>query len=317
MKKIKILMVFSVLFAIVLTSCQKDLLKTVNEGKWNKERNITEIKFENQIGLATISRVGETATVTFKYNLDANGSKKIKLTSLVPSWGAVADASTGDVLDFDNANNQAKVVVTGANGTQLEWKINMIPFVEPIKGTWKLSLMMVYGGADGGAYGGDAWVNMGALIYEFLDNKPSCEMDNTYTFEQIGFTESGNSYGNIINNAGPDGKYGDFMWKNGTDNAASIYRQIPKTGGKWEHDAVTDAYLIKKADGTLIISATFRRDVPFEFKPNNKKGYTFTNNTLIFNVKALGLYVNSWSWLYNGYDHMIANPWRYCISLVR
>ncbi len=317
MKKINIFMTFSVLITLTLVSCQKDIMKEVNDGKWNKERNITEIKFENQIGLATISRSGESASITFKYNLDATGSKQIKLLSLVPSWGATASAQTGDVINFDNANNQAKITVTGADGTQLEWTINMIPFAEPIKGTWRLTATMVYGGVDGGAYGGDSWVNLGNLVNEFLDNKPSCEMDNTYTFEQTGFTEAGNSYGNIINNAGTDGKYADYLWKNGTDNAARIYRQIPKTGGKWEHDAVTDQYLIKDANGNLIISTTFRRDVPFTYKPNNQKGYTFTNNTLVFNVKSLGLYVGSWSYIYNSFDAIVANPWVYCISLAR
>jgi len=310
------LIIISVL-SFVLFSCQKDMMEEVNEGKWNKERNITEIKFENQIGLPTIQRDGETATVTFKYNLDATGLKQIKVTSMVPSWGAEASVKTGDILDFDNANNQAKIIVTSADGNQLEWTVTMIPFLEPIKGDWKVSAMMVYGGCDGGAYGGDAWVNIGTLTTEFLDNRPSCEMDNIYTFEQIGYTEAGNSYGNIINNAGPDGKYADFKWKNGTDNAERIYRLIPRTGGKWEHDAVTDQYLIKDASGNLIISATFRRDVPFTFKPNNTKAYTFTNNTLIFNVKSLGLFVGSWSWIYNSYDAIIANPWAYCLSIKR
>jgi hypothetical protein len=236
---------------------------------------------------------------------------------LVPSWGATASVKTGDIMDFDNTSNQAKVTVTAADGNQLEWTVNMIPFAEPIKGDWKLAAMMVYGGVDGGAYGGDSWVNMGNLVSEFLDNKPSCEMDNTYTFEQVGFTEAGNSYGNIINNAGPDGKYASFLWKNGTDNAEKIYRLIPRTGGTWEHDAVTDLYLIKDASGNLIIKTTFRRDVPFELKPNSKKGYTFTNNTLLFNIKALGLYVGNWNWIYNSYDALIANPWVYCVSLKR
>lgn len=317
MKKIIKFMIFSVLGSIALISCQKDIMKDINDGGWNKERNITEIKFENQIGLATITRSGENATISFKYNLDATGSKKIKLLSLVPSWGATANMKSGDVVDFDNASNQAKIVVTGANGQQLEWKVNMIPFAEPIKGDWKITEMMVYGGCDGGAYGGDHWVNIGTLVSEFLDNKPSCEMDNIITFEQTGFTESGNSVGNIINNPGPDGKYADFKWKNGTDDASRIYRLIPKSGGKWEHNVVTDEYLIKDASGALIISATFRRDVPFEYKPNSKKGYTFTNNTLIFKVKSLGLFVGSWNWIYNAYDGVIANPWRYCIGVKR
>lgn len=313
MKKISFLII-SVL-TLALFSCQEDIMDEVNEGNWNKERNITEIKFENQIGLPTIKRDGESATVSFKYNLDATGSKKIKVTSLVPSWGASASIKAGEILDFDNANSQAKITITSADGNTLEWTVTMVPFQEPIKGVWKLSAMMVYGGCDGGAYGGDAWASIGTMVGEFLDNKPSCEMDNTYTFEQVGFTEAGNSYGNIINNAGPDGKYGEFKWKNGTDNAEKIYRLIPRTGGKWEHDAVTDQYLIKDSEGKLIISATFNRSVPFTFKPNNKKGYTFNDNTLIFNVKTLGLFIGKWDWIYNSYDAIIANPWCYCISL--
>ncbi|MFA5849918.1 MAG: hypothetical protein WC833_08540 [Bacteroidales bacterium] len=314
--KTQYLLIVSVLF-LALFSCQKDVMKEINEGKWNKERNITEIKFENQIGLATISRSGETATVSFKYNMDATGSKKIKMTSLVPSWGANANVKSGDILDFDNADNKAKIIVISADGAQLEWIVTMIPFVEPIKGEWKVAAMMVYGGVDGGAYGGDAWVNLATQNSVFLENPPSCEMDNIYTFEQKGFTESGNSYGNIINNSGADGKYADFKWKNGTDNAERVYRLIPRSGGKWEHDAVTDEYIIKDVNGNLIIKTKFRRDVPFEYKPNNKKGYTFTNNTLVFNVKTLGLFVGSWNWMYNSYDAMIANPWSYCVSLKR
>ncbi len=63
MKKISFLII-SVL-TLALFSCQEDIMDEVNEGNWNKERNITEIKFENQIGLPTIKRDGESATVSF------------------------------------------------------------------------------------------------------------------------------------------------------------------------------------------------------------------------------------------------------------
>ena len=61
MKYLKILLLILTTSAF-LWSCQKNPLDEVNEGKWNKERNILGITFNGQVGDAVIDRTGDSAT---------------------------------------------------------------------------------------------------------------------------------------------------------------------------------------------------------------------------------------------------------------
>ena len=52
---VKLAFIISLLF--ILQSCQKDPLKNINEGGWNNERSIIDIKFKGQIGSTVIDNI--------------------------------------------------------------------------------------------------------------------------------------------------------------------------------------------------------------------------------------------------------------------
>lgn len=309
--------------AAVTVSCKTDTLDGVDEGI-SRDRSITEIKFENQIGVSQIERDEESAKVTFSYNLDATGALQIPLTSLVVSVGAHADVKAGDVLDFDNADHTAIITVYPSQGEPLDWTIQMKPFTEPLKGTWGIQSMWVYGGVDRGDYGGDDFKDFGDIINTLFegDNLPKHELDNIYTFEVTGYSDSGNAYGTVTNDAGPDGLYAAYKYASTNSDAdgktwdcESIYRKIATEGGMWEHDTKLDIYYFRDRNNQLLATGSFRT-APFTYKFGaNSKSKDFPANTLVFDVSALGLSIGNWDKNYTTAGIVVYDPAGYLISL--
>ena len=71
--KTTILKLFAVASMAVLSQgCVKDLQDEINNGNWNHERQVLEIKFENQVGLATIETIDATSgTIDIAINVGA------------------------------------------------------------------------------------------------------------------------------------------------------------------------------------------------------------------------------------------------------
>lgn len=311
-------LIFCLCVVASVCACKKDTLKDSYSGT-DHDRSITEIKFENQIGLTQIERTPEKAEIVFSYNLDATGSTQIKVTSLVTSVGATADVAEGDVLDFDNEDNTATITVTPKVGEPLEWKIIMKPFTEPLKGTWNLSKVIVFGGVDRGEWGGGQFKPMDDVMSTLFegDNRPNNELDNKYTFEVTGYTDAGNSYGTIINDAGDDGLYGGYIYSAANQDSDGIswdceriYRKIP-VEGFWEHDNTLGVYYFRDSDNKLMATATFKTEAftAQSILPQDGvyKYYDFEANTLVFDVEADAWDTNNW-----GKNYTTANIVVYC-----
>lgn len=71
-------------------SCEKDLQDEINDGKWNHERQVIDIKFENQIGVAEIEAVdATTGLIELSINVNAVPDlSNIKITNLQLSYQA-------------------------------------------------------------------------------------------------------------------------------------------------------------------------------------------------------------------------------------
>lgn len=321
MKAIRILLAIGL--AATAFSCRKEMLDDVDGGT-ARDRSITEIKFENQIGVSKIERTDESAVVTFSYNLDATGSLQIPLTSLVTSVGSKADVAAGDLIDFDNADHTASVTVTPAQGEPLTWTIRMKPFTEPLKGSWSLTSMWAYGGVDRGDYGGDDFKDFGDIINTLFagDDLPRHELDNTYTFSVTGYSDTGNAYGTIVNDAGPDGRYGGYVYASTNSDAdgqdwdcAGIYRKVPVESGFWEHDTTLDVYYFRDQQNRLVATGSFRT-APFNYKFGaNSKAKDFPAHTFVFDVTALGLKTGNWDKNYTTAGIVVYDPAAFLISL--
>jgi hypothetical protein len=294
-------------------------MKEVDSGDWNHDCNITEIKFENQIGLAKVNRSEDNASIEFSYNLDATGSLKVPVISIIASVGATVNVKNGDVLDFDNPDRAAVITVKSHFGETVDWTVTMNPFTEPLSGTWKIASIYVYGGVDRGIYGGDAFVLLNALTTTLFTGKnlPSNELDNTYTFTLTGFLSNGNPYGTIVNDAGQDGLFGGYVYNNGGElwNCERIYRKIPVAGGTWEHDIILNTYSIRNELGQVIASTTLKTS-PFSYQlTSNSKTMDFPANTFVFDVSQQGLNRGSWDAIYSNLDYIAWNPATLFISL--
>jgi len=295
---------------LTLSGCQKDPLADVNEGKWNKERNIIRITFNGQIGDAVASRDGDVATVNFKYNTLAGELSAVKLNSMEISYGASASLSVGQTLNFDNETNSATITITSAQGETLDWVVTLTKFTETLVGTWSISGLYVFGGT-GPDYDGAAVLKMTDKPWCWdATTGPAAEQDNSLTFTLIGFTEDGNSYGKVVNNAGNDGLYADFIFTNSDPDVDvnNFYRKIPTGEGSWLRNYSTGLVTFSFANGTTT-SGTF-------ISAGTETVYgTVTKTTIDHAISFTLSGVDNWSKIYSDYDKFVSRPRKYWIDI--
>jgi len=312
MKPIKTLLIL-VVVALACMSCQKDPLEEVNEGLWNKERNILGITFHGQIGDAVLSRKGDTATIQFIYNT-ASGSdlSKVALSAMELSYGASASFSVGDTLNFDNAEKMDSILVTASNGNSLYWYITLTPFTEALLGTWKISGLYVYGGT-GAQWGGAALFKMSDRNWCWKPSGgPAAEQDNMLTFTLTGVNSTGNTYGTVVNNAGADGLYADFLFifSEPDVDANSLYRKIPIGTSTWLRDYSAGTVTFTSVDG-IVSSALFSEAGTETVYGTITK--TITDHAFVFTMTGR----DDWTNIYNDIDKFVSNPHKYWVDIAK
>ncbi|NDV93989.1 hypothetical protein D0T84_03530 [Dysgonomonas sp. 521] len=235
---------FIVSALLILQSCQKDPLNDIEEGGWNNERSVIDIKFKGQIGNAVIENTdSETGRIEFSANMAAvTDLSKVEIEKLDISYQGKVSIQTGTALDFNNAGRSANITVTSPTGKDRIYTVYMNEFDESLVGTWSISSMALYGGVE------DSWWRTGLLTFGadndyWADgkNNPGAEYDNTLTLTLEGADNSGNTYGTCVHSAGADGKYADFVFagsQNGKNPGVDVdmtdtYRKIPKGTSKW------------------------------------------------------------------------------------
>jgi len=181
MKKINY--AFLLLLVVSQFACVTDPLKEIEEGKWNNERSVINIKLENQVGKAVIERIDDqTGTILLAINADAvSDLSSIKLSSIQLSYGATSNVNVGESLNFNNASQSTTMTVTSPTGKSREYTITATSFKETILGTYKITNLVVFGGT-GPEYGG-AFQNHGsgrqlvALLQSRIIHSPSHSPD--------------------------------------------------------------------------------------------------------------------------------------------
>lgn len=309
MKKSKYIVLL--LLIIFQVSCVTDPWDEVAEGDWNNERSVLDLKFENQVGQAEIERDDEkSGSITITINVDAVPDlSAIALNSLQLSYGATSTLNVGEPLNFENDNQSASFIVTSPTGKSREYTVKVKSFQETILGTYKITNLVVYGGT-GPEYGGGGVIPMmdKPWVWSATDG-PGAELDNTLTFELEGITEEGNTYGKIVNNAGPDGLYANFIFVGDPQtDVNNFYRKIPKGEGTWLRNYATGQVIFTFADGktssgTLIGAGT--EDL------GNGKSKTTTGQALVFNLSG----TDDWNKIYSDYDKFVKRPRKFWIDL--
>jgi hypothetical protein len=129
-------------------------------------------------------------------------------------------------------------------------------------------------------------------------------------------TDDGNTSGICINNAGPDGKYADFIFQGylvDSDNidVKKFYRQIPEGESRWLRDYSTNTISFTDANGEVTTGVLEA--------PGN---YTLSsyNHTIIIPNNAFSFNLNGtedWSNLYTDYDKIVKNPHKFFVLITK
>ncbi|OWW24676.1 hypothetical protein B4Q04_15270 [Zobellia sp. OII3] len=234
-------------------SCEKDLMKEVDEGDWNMERNILTLQLQNQIGPSEIVRTKDDASITISVNTNGLDFKAVDVNSIAVSYDASTDIQVGDKLNFDNPEKTSSIAVRSKEGKELEWKVILKPFQSDLEGTWSLSQNLTYGwfvGTDG--VDSWAWGNWHEDMANVIP-EAGFETDNELEFVLEGVTDDGNLFGSFTNKAGPDGKYASFI-TSATESGepkdfAYKFRKVPVGEGIWEHNLETNVVTFIDKDG--------------------------------------------------------------------
>lgn len=297
-----------ILGLLSLVACKENLTEEVDNGEWNKERNILGITFEGQIGKAIISRDGSDAHLTFTYNVAVGEIDAVKIKDIEISYGATSSITIGENLNFDNENKSASIEITPKHGDPLTWIIYLEEFEEPLLGSWNIAGLYVFGGT-GPSYGGAAIIKMSSKSWCWPSDGPQAEEDNIVTFELDGIDDSGNTYGTLMNDAGADDTYADFRFVNGTDvDVNHFYRKLPQGEGKWYRDYAKETLTIEFPNGQKETCVFLE---PGEVDAGEGTTRTLATHSLMFSLKG----VDDWSNIYNDYDKFVSNPRKYWIDI--
>ncbi len=307
----KIINITFTLLLLCLFACVTDPWDDVSGGGWNNERSVLNIKFENQVGMAEINRIDEqTGEITITINIDAVPSLgAIAVSNLELSYGATSTITVGDPLSFENPDQSASFTVTSPTGKSRTYTVKATSFQETILGTYKITDLVVYGGT-GPEYGGSAVVQMMNKPWVWSDTDgPGVELDNTLTFELEGITEDGNTYGKVINDAGPDGLYANFVFVGDPETDVNhFYRKIPKGEGKWLRNYTTGEVIFTFENGT---TATGSFIGPGTENLGNDKSKTTTESALAFSLQG----TDDWDKIYSDYDKFVKRPRKFWVDI--
>ncbi len=308
------------LIAVILlsVSCERDIMSDIEDGKWNNERSIINISFEGQAGKSTIGRdTNNEGFVSFMFNEEGKDKSKIKIRSLELSVGASSDYKVGDVLNFDNDENVALITVTSQTGEKRIWKITYIPFADELIGTWEVTTLSLYGGAWPEYGGSSAFQDIAERAWNWENDGtgPIAEYDNTLTFTLEGIAENGDTYGTLVNDAGSDGKYANFIFIDDPDGARTPvdvnyrYRKIPIGESKWKRNSAQGTIIFTDSEG--IETTAYFVGAATETQDDGNSKVTVTENAFTFKLEPTYIWID----IYKDREKIVENAKKFWVQV--
>lgn len=304
---------FTILIAIII-SIGSGCVKDPYDGIVSNEKSIEAFNMGTgftQIGPAVVDK--EAKTVTVKVLMQANTDLSSVSPNIQTSYKAKVSPANGEKVDFAANGNKAVYKVTSESGQVKEWTVEVEPFIETITGTYKVTNLVVYGGT-GAEYGGDGLLKMMDKPWVWpAVGGPEAELDNTLVFELTGATPEGHTYGKFVNNAGPDGKYADFMFiGNPQKDVNSFYRKMPKGEGIWTRNYADNTVIFTFQNGSKTV-ATFRNSSTITIGSKSK---VITDQSFDFTLTGgKDEWDNPETKIYTDYDKFAGNPKRFWIDV--
>ena len=244
----------------LLASCKTEPRNTEELiDPWLRERTPVNFRLESQIGAAVISNdwrndaVGSITVSIITGGLDLTKVKVEALDFKFPQseFCPTANISKGSTLDLSNGS--ASFTVTAFNGETRTYTVTYSQFVDPLEGTYTFTPI---GGLLDGSAPQCAFIIVGgwddAVVRSTVMDKwwhwgegymPTDEDDNTLSFRlEKADAETGATFGSLVNTAGDDGKYANYMYNNSID-VNSKYRIFPAGKSRWG----------KPGDGSIVV----------------------------------------------------------------
>lgn len=250
MKKILRHLFLPMVAILAFSACQEEPRNTEELiDPWLRERTPVNLRLESQIGAAVISddwRDDTKGSVTVSLvtgGLDLSAVKVVSLDFNYPEseYCPTASIKAGSTLDLSDGS--AEFTVTAYNGETRVYTVNYTRFKDPLEGTYSFtpiggildgsapkSAFIIHGGWDDAEVRStvmDKWWHWGTGYM------PTDEDDNILSFRlERADAETGDTYGTLVNTAGPDGKYANYMYQNKTD-VNGKYRIFPAGKSRW------------------------------------------------------------------------------------
>lgn len=217
---------------LALSSCEDEPRNTEELiDPWLRERTPVNLRLESQIGEAVITdnwrndAEGSVVVSLITGDLDMSAVKVVALDFEYPDseYCPVASIAPGSIVDLSGGT--ADFTVTAYNGETRTYTISYSQFKDSLEGTYvftpvgglldssaPLSAFIIHGGWD------DAEVRSTAMDkwWHWGDGyMPTDEDDNVLSFRlEEADAETGATFGTLVNEAGPDGKYANYMYDN-------------------------------------------------------------------------------------------------------
>lgn len=265
MKKLLFFLCAASAVAAGLCSCQQKERNTAElVDPWLRERTPVNFRLDKQVGSAVIStdwRHDDQGSIVVQLVTGGLNLKAVKIVALdfkfpESEYCPTASVKVGDSVDL--SSGAAKFTVTAHNGETRTFTVTFTEFVDPIVGTY--AHVKIGGILDGSApqssmvvHGGwpDAEVVSTAMdkSWHWGDGYTTAdEEDNIVSFLLTEVdSESGATFGTIVNYPGDDGKWANYVYNN-TYDVNAYYRQIPVGASRWSKDPDGTLYIYDKAD---------------------------------------------------------------------
>lgn len=303
----------------VLGACQKDPWAAVEEGSWNSDHRILDIKFAGQAGKAVVKDIDEsTGTVTLQLATDlVTDMSKVTVETLELSYKATSSVERGGTIDFTAAS--PSITVTASTGQSRTYALNMTEFTETIIGKYRITDSKVWGGT-GPEWGG------GALMSP--ENKPWCwyvdegfgpaaEYDDYLEFTLDEIMSDGNTTGKCIHYGGVDGKHWNCLFKAAVNKEGTtdidlhkFYRQIPVGTSTWVRNYTDDTITFTDERGTVTIGRILPSGT-YNLYKDDSRDVNLTVEKMAFAFQLSG--VDDWTNIYSDYDKFAKRPRLYFI----
>ena len=245
---------------VLLSACTKKPWASVEEGSWNNDRRILDIKFAGQAGLAKVKDVDAT-TGTINVQLATNlvsDMSKVTVETLELSYKATSSVQRGGTIDFTGA--APVITVTSATGKARAYTIEMTEFTETLVGAYAFQAIRIWGGT-GPEWGGGALMDPSTKKWCWYSDEgfgPEAEYDDYLEFTLDEIMADGNTTGKCIHYGGANGKHWNCLFKAAQNKEGDtdidlhkFYRQIPVGESTWVRDYVNNTISFTDANGKV------------------------------------------------------------------